>query len=160
MRKIDQLLEEYGQSHQNMTNKWIHWICVPAIFFSVLGMAWGASLEVLAEMLGRPGDPLINMALVGVAGILIYYFTLSVPLMLGMTVFSVACLFLANILYQLNFAPLWGISLGIFFIAWAGQFYGHKLEGEKPSFFKDIQFLLIGPAWLMHFLYKKVGIRY
>ena len=33
-------------------------------------------------------------------------------------------------------------------IAWIGQFIGHKIEGAKPSFFEDLQFLLIGPAWV------------
>jgi uncharacterized membrane protein YGL010W len=55
---------------------------------------------------------------------------------------------------------LWIIALVIFVAAWAGQFYGHKVEGKKPSFLKDLQFLLIGPAWLMHFLFEKWGIKY
>jgi len=52
------------------------------------------------------------------------------------------------------------VSLGIFVIAWIGQFIGHKIEGKKPSFLEDLQFLLIGPAWLLHFIYKKLGIVY
>jgi uncharacterized membrane protein YGL010W len=52
------------------------------------------------------------------------------------------------------------VSLGIFVVAWIGQFIGHKIEGKKPSFLEDVQFLLIGPAWLLHFIYKKVGIGY
>jgi len=36
-------------------------------------------------------------------------------------------------------------SLIIFILAWIGQFYGHKIEGAKPSFLKDLEFLLIGP---------------
>ena len=52
------------------------------------------------------------------------------------------------------------IYLLIFIIAWVGQFIGHKIEGQKPSFFEDIQFLLIGPAWIISFIYKKMGIKY
>ena len=52
------------------------------------------------------------------------------------------------------------ISLIVFVVAWIGQFVGHKIEGAKPSFFQDVQFLLVGPAWLMHFLFKKAGIPY
>ena len=48
----------------------------------------------------------------------------------------------------------------IFVIAWIGQFVGHKIEGKRPSFFEDLQFLLIGPAWLLHFVYKKMGVSY
>jgi uncharacterized membrane protein YGL010W len=52
------------------------------------------------------------------------------------------------------------VSLGIFVVAWIGQFIGHKIEGKKPSFLEDVQFLLVGPAWLLHFIYKRVGISY
>ena len=55
---------------------------------------------------------------------------------------------------------LWKVSLIIFVIAWIGQFIGHEIEGKKPSFLQDIQFLLIGPAWLLSFIYKKLGIKY
>tara|TARA_B100000945_G_scaffold317325_1_gene319937 strand:- start:3176 stop:3421 length:246 start_codon:yes stop_codon:yes gene_type:complete len=56
--------------------------------------------------------------------------------------------------------PLWKVSLIIFVVGWIGQFIGHKIEGRKPSFFQDIQFLLIGPAWLLSFVYNKLGIKY
>ena len=45
-------------------------------------------------------------------------------------------------------------------LAWIGQFIGHKIEGEKPSFFDDLKFLLIGPAWLMSFILSKMGVKY
>ena len=58
------------------------------------------------------------------------------------------------------FAVLWAICLGIFVVAWIFQFIGHKIEGKKPSFFKDLQFLMIGPAWLLGFVYRKIGLKY
>ena len=79
---------------------------------------------------------------------------------LGMFVIGVFILF-GNLLVENYFAtPLWRISLCIFVIAWIGQFIGHKIEGKKPSFFQDLQFLLIGPAWLLSFFYNKIGIKY
>jgi uncharacterized membrane protein YGL010W len=56
--------------------------------------------------------------------------------------------------------PLWQIAAVLFVLAWIGQFIGHKIEGKKPSFFKDLQFLLIGPAWLMSFVYRSAGLPY
>jgi uncharacterized membrane protein YGL010W len=52
------------------------------------------------------------------------------------------------------------VSIAIFVLAWIGQFIGHNIEGKKPSFFKDLQFLLIGPAWLLHFALKSMGLPY
>ncbi|MFN6089043.1 MAG: DUF962 domain-containing protein [Cyclobacteriaceae bacterium] len=159
MRKIDNLLSEYGDSHQNPTNKLIHWICVPLIFFSLMGLIASIPSGVLSSAFGE-GSMYANWAAVVLALALIYYITLSFPLTIGMFLFALACLFFINQLVLLNIAPLWLVSLGIFVAAWIGQFYGHKVEGKKPSFFKDVQFLMIGPAWLMHFIYKKIGIPY
>jgi uncharacterized membrane protein YGL010W len=64
------------------------------------------------------------------------------------------------ILRHLGWAPLWQICLGLFVVGWVGQFVGHKIEGQKPSFLKDIQFLLIGPLWLLAAVYRRVGIPY
>jgi uncharacterized membrane protein YGL010W len=159
MRKIDELLAEYGESHQNATNKTIHWICVPLIFFSIVGLIASIPSGLVQRFMGE-GNPYANWAMVVLVLVLIYYVSLSIPLSFGMMLFALLCLFAARVIAQLNIAPLWLISIIIFAVAWIGQFYGHKVEGKKPSFFKDIQFLLIGPAWLMHFIYKKIGIPY
>ena len=159
MRKIDQLFEEYGDSHQNSTNKAIHWICVPLIFFSIVGLVASIPSQAVQSVLGD-GNPYANWAAVVLVLVLIYYVSLSIPLGIGMMLFGALCLFAANFLVRATNTPLWITSLIIFFVAWVGQFYGHKVEGKKPSFLKDIQFLLIGPAWLMHFIYKRLGIPY
>lgn len=159
MRKIDQLFAEYGESHQNSTNKAIHWICVPLIFLSIVGLIASIPSQAVQSVLGD-GNPYANWAAVVLVLVLIYYVSLSIPLGIGMMLFGVLCLFAANFLVRSTDIPLWATSLIIFFVAWAGQFYGHKVEGKKPSFLKDIQFLLIGPAWLMHFIYKRLGIPY
>lgn len=159
MRKIDQLLSEYGESHQDQTNKIIHWICVPLIFFSIVGLIASIPAEGVRQFLGE-NSPYANWAAVALILVLIYYVSLSIPLSFGMMLFAVLCLYLTRIIMQADMGPLWLISLIVFVVAWIGQFYGHKVEGKKPSFFKDIQFLLIGPAWLMHFIYRRLGIPY
>ena len=159
MRNIDSLLLEYGDSHQNKTNKLIHWFCVPAIFFSVVGLVFSIPSGFLADQLPFLGD-YANWATLTLFLMLIYYITLSPALTFGMLLFSAFCLFLANFL-TLSFPGMLAyISLAVFVLAWIVQFYGHKIEGKKPSFLKDVQFLMIGPAWLMHFIYKKIGIGY
>lgn len=159
MRKIDQLLAEYGESHQNATNKTIHWICVPLIFFSVVALIFSIPSGPVQSVLGE-GNIYANWATVLMIVLMVYYVTLSIPLSIGMLLFGTLCLILSKTIIQMQLAPLWAVALTIFVLAWIGQFYGHKVEGKKPSFFKDIQFLLIGPAWLMHFIYKKAGIPY
>lgn len=162
MRRIDQLLAEYGSSHQNKTNKMIHWICVPLIFLSVVGFIWSIPSLFLQEILspGTGVSPYANWATVLLVVVIAYYITLSISLGIGMAIFSTLCLFIVRQVDALNIAPVWLVFLVVFVLAWIGQFYGHKVEGKKPSFLKDLQFLLIGPAWLLHFIYKKLGIPY
>lgn len=159
MRKIDHLFSEYGESHQNGTNKTIHWVCVPLIFFSIVGLIASIPSQPVQSILGE-GNPYANWAAVALILVLVYYVSLSIYLSIGMMLFSAFCLIAVNFIVQSAPVPLWVVSLVIFFVAWIGQFYGHKIEGKKPSFLKDIQFLLIGPAWLMHFIYKRLGIPY
>ena len=158
MRKIDALLSEYGESHQNATNKTIHWICVPSIFFSVVALIASIPSGGLSSLLGN--SVYANWAAVALVLVMVYYLSLSIPLSIGMLLFSLLCLYLVNVVVANVALPLWQVALIIFVVAWIGQFYGHKIEGKKPSFFKDLQFLMIGPAWLMHFIYKKIGIPY
>jgi uncharacterized membrane protein YGL010W len=159
MRKIERLLSEYGESHQNKTNKAIHWICVPLIFFSIVGFIVSIPAPPLRALFGE-ASPFANWGTVVLLLVALYYISLSGLLAVGMVIVGVVCLFLANAIVKLEIAPLWLISFIIFVLAWIGQFYGHKVEGKKPSFLKDVQFLLIGPAWLMHFIYRKLGIPY
>ncbi len=157
MRKIDELLAEYGESHQNAINKAIHWICVPLIFFSVVGLIASIPSGVVQSLLGE--NPYANWATVLLVIALAYYVTLSIPLAVGMMLFGAFCLYMSRMVVAQGWS-LWLTCIIIFVVAWVGQFYGHNVEGKKPSFFKDLQFLLIGPAWLMHFIYKRIGIPY
>ena len=160
MRKIDQLLHEYGLSHQNPTNKLIHWICVPLIFFSIVGLIWSIPHQILNELIPIKPEQMVNWASLILLLVLIYYFFLSIPLFFGMLLVAIANILVCYLLDVYVDIPLWLISIVVFVLAWIGQFYGHKVEGKKPSFLKDVQFLLIGPAWLMHFIFKKLGVRY
>ena len=155
MKALNQWLDEYGESHTNETNKLIHWICVPAIFFSVTGLLYCIKLPWLITARLQ-----LNMAIVVLLLITVYYLVLSIPIGVGMLLFGTICLALCYLLESFFPLPLWMFCSILFIVAWIGQFYGHKVEGKKPSFLKDIQFLLIGPMWLMSFVYKKIGIRY
>lgn len=131
-RSLEQWLADYAVSHQNPINKQIHWLCVPTIFVSILGM--GMSLSVW-------------FTLVATALVSIFYLGLSRPLFIAMGIFTLICLAVMAAM-PLGF-KFWAL---VFVVAWIGQFIGHKIEGKKPSFFEDLQFLLIGPAWVVNSL--------
>jgi uncharacterized membrane protein YGL010W len=152
MKGIQSWLDDYAVSHQNPTNKLIHWICVPLIFFSITGFFY--SIELPFKITDSIN---FNLAMLMSAGVVIYYFTLSRTLWFGMFVFTLLCLVLCYTIKSAGI-PVWAVSAVVFVLAWIGQFYGHNVEGKKPSFLKDLQFLMIGPAWLMSFIYKRLGV--
>lgn len=152
MRTIHDWLNEYGESHKNETNKLIHWICVPAIVFSILGLLYSIKLPFYV------GVYQLNVGVIISVVVLLYYFSLSASLSVGMFLYLAVCMVIAYLVERSGIIPLWLFSIIVFVAAWIGQFYGHKIEGKKPSFLKDIQFLMIGPAWLMSFIYKRLGI--
>ena len=156
MKSIEDWLTEYGESHQNSANKRIHWLCVPLILFSILGFFIYIPFPIDRTWWLNWGGLSILLAF-------IFYWRLSKSLAGGFVVVALGMLILNWWIYtMLNSSKINAltISLFIFVIAWLGQFYGHKLEGKKPSFFKDIQFLLIGPIWLLVFIYRKFNIEY
>jgi uncharacterized membrane protein YGL010W len=141
-REIDALLDQYADSHRHHTNELIHIVCVPVIVFTLLGILWAI-------------HPLLAVAAVGAA--MWYYFKLSRPFALGMLVMSL--LMLGVLLSMPRFTVL-PMSISLFVVAWIGQFIGHKIEGKKPSFFDDLRFLLIGPLFVLSFLYRRLNLAY
>ena len=152
MKNISQWLSEYGESHQNKTNKAIHWICVPLILWSILMAISAIPNPTFLQALN------INFLYVVIMLAVAYYTMLSTSLAIGMLIVMFgmhAVTIYIKMKIALNISIL---ALVVFVLAWIGQFIGHKIEGKKPSFIKDIQFLLIGPIWLLSDIYKKLKI--
>ncbi|MEX1188583.1 MAG: Mpo1-like protein [Bacteroidia bacterium] len=152
MRKLEDWLDEYGVSHKNPTNKLIHWVCVPSIVLSIIFLLSSIPVPSFISDINLDWSHVIMMLA------LIYYMFLSVSLAFGMLLVFALMTTLNSFVVESSNYPIWGIGLTIFVLAWAGQFYGHKIEGKKPSFLKDVQFLMIGPIWLLNFIYKRIGI--
>jgi uncharacterized membrane protein YGL010W len=141
-RTIDTLLEQYSESHRNPTNELIHFVCVPVIVFTLLGILWSI-------------HPVLAVAACVAA--LVYYFKLSRSFAFGMLLMSALMLAVLALMPPMTVLPL---SIAIFVVAWIGQFIGHKIEGKKPSFLDDLRFLLIGPLFVLGFLYRRLNLAY
>jgi len=156
MQNINALLEEYGDSHKNHANKFLHWICVPVIVWTVVALLWSIPFPLSLNFLSVP----VNWATLALVLAQIYYFRLSFKLGLGLLAYNLVMVWITVWVMAVSPWPLWQVALAVFVMAWIGQFIGHIFEGKRPSFFKDLQFLLIGPAWLMSFIYRRFGISY
>ncbi|ORT48695.1 hypothetical protein ST37_16580 [Vibrio sp. qd031] len=139
MRTLQQWLDAYGESHQNGTNRKIHKVAVPGIFLSIVGLIF--SIPPL-ELFGLS----LNWIWIVLLPVMAFYLSLSMSVFLSMLSFSLLCIGIVFVLQeQIN---IFNWSVGLFVVLWIFQFIGHKIEGKKPSFFDDVQFLLIGPIWV------------
>ncbi|MGZ3694408.1 MAG: Mpo1 family 2-hydroxy fatty acid dioxygenase [Bdellovibrionota bacterium] len=142
MKSLDAWLTEYSQSHQNPTNQWIHRICVPIILWSMAGFLSLLRWPAYSNNIWLSGAGVTS------AFTLVFYLRLGFQAFLQMLAILALCLFTCSLLEKHQAHPAaWYLTL--FILAWIGQAIGHLYEGKKPSFFKDLQFLLIGPLWIL-----------
>jgi uncharacterized membrane protein YGL010W len=154
MRSIDTLLDNYTGDHLNPRNQLIHLVCVPAIVWSVSAALW--VIPVPAALL-KPGA----WAALAMFGAWMYYWRLSRKLAMGMFFFFLAAILLNRWLYySFGGGFLLELGIGVFVVAWVGQFIGHHIEGKRPSFLTDMVYLLVGPLWTLSKLYRRFGIDY
>jgi len=151
MRSMQDWLDSYSADHRNPVNQVFHWCCVPPIVWSVVALLW--AIPVPTRML-RPGSWAVLVMVIA----FYWYWRRSHRLAVGLLlVFAVLGLFTNYLYWQLGTATLCWLAVGVFVVAWIGQFIGHKFEGRRPSFLTDLSYLLIGPAWLMAKLLRKLG---
>lgn len=152
MKTAQEYFDEYAVSHQNETNQAIHYICVPLIFFSVIGLLMSIPATLLENTFDLHNPILENWAVI--IGVIISFFYLRLGFRYFTEMLFVMLLCILGNFWIGNNLNLFYVSIIIFVLAWIGQFYGHKIEGAKPSFLKDLEFLLIGPLWVIEKLRK------
>ena len=154
-RPIDRWFASYSDDHRNDTNQRIHVLAVPAILWSVIALLWCI-----------PSSGLFQQgvwAAVAMFAAWLFYYRASRPLGLGMLAVFALMAGLTHWLHgELGTAGLLWLAIGVFVVAWIAQFVGHSklYEGKKPSFFTDLRYLLIGPAWVLAKLYRRLGWRW
>jgi uncharacterized membrane protein YGL010W len=140
-RRVDQLLAHYGESHRNPSNELIHFVAIPLIMLSLVGLMYEA-------------HPLLAYAFIGAS--MVYYARLSWVFFGAMVAGSALMLALVHAMGVLRLE----MCIGIFLISWIFQFVGHSIEGKKPSFFEDLQYLWVGPLFVLSKLFEKLNIRW
>jgi uncharacterized membrane protein YGL010W len=142
-RKVDALLHHYGLSHTHPTNELIHFVAIPAIMLSLTGLVFAL-------------HPALALLFVGAS--MVYYARLSWPFTLCMLLGSSVMLAVVDALDTRGL--LVPVCLAVFVVAWIFQFIGHRIEGKKPSFFEDIQYLWVGPLFVLSKLFLRLGMRW
>jgi uncharacterized membrane protein YGL010W len=145
MSKIQAYFDDYASHHRHPMNKVTHYIGIPMILFSLLGMLsqvvfYQPSLETM------PAFPLTLFR--GDLGVLLWAaasaWYLSLDWKIGLP-FSL----LAAGFYFLALPVALPIHLALFVVGWIFQGIGHaKYEKTRPAFMDNVLHLLIGPLWI------------
>jgi uncharacterized membrane protein YGL010W len=153
-REVDRWLGNYSEDHRNPTNILVHWICVPLILWTAVALLW---IVPVPALIGRAG----LWAGIAMFFALSFYLRLSRPLGFAMLIAFIVLGVITEFLYRaLGPTNLMWLAIGVFVAAWIAQFVGHKIEGKKPSFLTDLAYLLIGPAWLVAKIMRRLRIAY
>tara|TARA_Y100000590_G_scaffold360368_1_gene416623 strand:+ start:592 stop:1065 length:474 start_codon:yes stop_codon:yes gene_type:complete len=154
-KNIFDWLNEYSLYHKNQTNKVIHWFCIPLIMLSLFGLLSIPNIQInISSSIYN-----INLSYILITLAAIFYVRLSLTITVGMLLISAGLVSIVDYLDTYSKNQLFYLYLILFIFSWAIQFIGHKIEGKKPAFIKDLKFLLIGPAWLLSFIYIKLKIK-
>jgi uncharacterized membrane protein YGL010W len=157
MKSIEEQLARYKSVHLNQKNINTHFIGVPLIVLAVTLMLSSISFELALDDLMSTSLTLhFTLAMVIFAGVALYYLVLHRLLAVGMLVYILANLFVAQLLSDTT--GVLYIGLGLFVIGWIIQFVGHHYEKAKPAFVDDLSQFLIGPLFLMAEVYFMCGL--
>jgi uncharacterized membrane protein YGL010W len=153
MRPVDAYLDQYSADHRNATNQWIHLLCVPAIVWSVSAFLWTIPVPSFLQ----PGAACAFVMVVALAWYLRLSRKLFVGILIAFVLFGALDWWIAQ---EYGMRALLYSAIGVFVVAWIGQFIGHIYEGHRPSFFTDLVFLMVGPMWTLRKLYQRLGLGY
>lgn len=153
-RPIDRWFASYSSDHRNDTNQAIHVVAVPAILWSVIALLWCIPVPGTWFTAGL-------WSALAMFAAWMFYNRASRALGTGMLAVFVLMAWTTRWIHlHYGTRTLLVAAVAVFVVAWIAQFVGHKMEGRKPSFLTDLTYLLIGPAWVLAKLYRKLGLRY
>jgi uncharacterized membrane protein YGL010W len=155
MNVAEHWLDTYGADHTHRINRLLHGLCIPLSVLSIVGLLW--SLPVPERF--RQSPSLLNWGTLFLMASIVYYFVLSLRLALGLLPFMLLVIVVVNWLQGFS-TPLWVISIVLLLVASVGFFVGHAVEGHRGSVLRDLHYLMIGPPWLLAWLYRRLRLPY
>ena len=153
MTDSDGWLERYGATHSNLTNPVLYWASVPLVVIGTVGLLWSMPV---------PGQfweisPLLNWGSAFLMATAVYYFIISLSIAIGMLPFILGVAAIQLWLEQSLYSQV-HVSATLFAIGLIGLWLGHRNEPGLRPVLTDLQLMMIGPAWLLSALYRRLGI--
>jgi hypothetical protein len=155
MNDTERWLERYRAHREHLASPVVYWLAVPLVVLGTVGLLW--SLPVPAEF--RAISPLLNWGSAFLMATAVYYFILSLSLAIGLLPLLLAIagfeMWLAGSPYSQTRAAAGMLAAGLI-----GLWLGHRRKPAFRAVFEDLQTMMIGPAWLLSVIYRRLGIPY
>jgi hypothetical protein len=153
MTETTDWLQRYGDSHTELAYPLLYWAAVPAVVLGTVGLLW---IMPVPDEYARI-SPLLNWGSTFLMAAVVYYFIISVPLAIGMLPFIVGIATCQSWLGSSDFSPL-RVSAGLLLAGTLGLWVGRRRQWSLGPVWTDLQLVMIGPAWLLSVLYRRIGI--
>jgi len=153
MTETDGWLKRYEETHSDLTHPAFYWAGVPMVVLGTVGLLW--ALPIPDEFFTI--SPLLNWGTAFLMAAAVYYFIISVSLAIGMLPFVIGVAGVQMWLAQSDFSPL-RVSIGLLLAGIIGLWLGHRNQNSLWPVVQDLQLMMIGPAWILSVLYRRIGI--
>lgn len=153
MSETHDWLKRYEDSHLELRYPMLYWAAVPMVVLGTVGVLW--TLPVPGEFYEI--SPLLNWGSAFLMAAAVYYFIISVPLAIGMLPFTLGVAAWQHWLETSDFSPL-RVSAGLLLAGIIGLWLGRRRQWSVGPLLQDLQMMMIGPAWLLSVLYRRIGI--
>ncbi len=153
MNETEDWLTRYGDSHAAVASPLVFWAAVPLVVVGVVGLLWWIPVPEEFETI----SPLVNWGSLFLMAATVYYFIISVPLAIGMLPFVIGVAWVQVWLESSQYSPL-HVASGFLLAGIVGLLLGRRQERPLVQVLKDLQLMMIGPAWLLSVLYRRMGI--
>ncbi|MDJ0938359.1 MAG: DUF962 domain-containing protein [Woeseiaceae bacterium] len=158
MSETHSWLERYENNHQDLTWPLIYWAAVPMVVVGAVGVLW--NLPVPEEFYAI--SPLLNWGSAFLMASAVYYFIISLPLAIGLLPFVLGIAFIQQWLQASGFSPM-RVAIGFTIAGIIGLWLGHRNRSGIDALrhlVEDLQTIMIGPAWLLSVIYRRLRIPY
>lgn len=151
---LDEWADKYGALRARGPGSVSAWLGIPLVVVSLIGLLWAIPVP---EAL-RAASPAINYATLFIMATFVYYCILSISLALGGLVLLLAATAPSVWLSQSGL-PLVQVSVGVFAVAFAWQLVETRRAKGRMLVVRNLQYLMLGPIWLLRAAYRSFGLR-
>ena len=151
----DEWADRYGALRTSGPTAANAWLGIPLVLMALLGMLWSIPMP---DALSQPSAA-INAATMWVMASFVYYCILSIRIALGSLLLLVV-LMLPSAWLERAGLPIWPFASALFAPAFAWQLVETRRATGKLRIFANMQYLMLGPVWLLRAVYRRAGVPY